>query len=193
MPTFDIKLHAEFGKYIGTKLDGAIRRGLLSTAMRVVNHIKTEVIPSEPREPVLRGVYAAGWKAQKTDGGADVYNDVPYATIIEKGVPASSVKIGRKMIDALTEWVRMKGLVAAKRPVAAGGSQFVTRIRYVKKTSDEVNDDARAVAWAIAQSMKKRGIFNGGKGLRILERALLEVPRFVVEEVTREIQRLGGG
>jgi hypothetical protein len=152
---------------MGKEIKAAAVKGLYSAAVRTVSHIQTVVIPREPRVPVDRGIYRAGWRAEKLPDGAMVINTVPYASIIELGARAGNIKPGRKMIDALTEWVRRKGL--AKK----GGTL-----------------EARQIAWAIARHMQKHGIFNEGKGLRILEKAVVQIPQFIDEEIRREIQKI---
>lgn len=156
----------------------AALRGVQSAALRLLQHVQVTVIPATKDErtgmgpPVDRGAYRASWRKRNVSNGAVVESTLPYASIIEFGARPENVKIGREMIDALTEWVIRKGL--------AGKSD----------SSVEFRSQARNIAWAIAVSMKKAGIFSGGKGLRVLERASVEVPRFIKEEVTREIERL---
>jgi hypothetical protein len=159
-----------------SELEGRMRkaalRGLLSAAHRTVGYIQNEVIPREERAPVDRGIYRAGWRARKVEGGALVYNGVPHAPMVEWGVRGENVKIGKRMIDALAEWVVRKGLVG-KQPresrAAAG----------------------RQIAWAIAKSMQKRGIFGGeGRGLRVMEKARPQIVQFIEEEVKREIEAM---
>lgn len=161
-------------------LSKAIRQGALnglySAAIRMVGEIQTVTIPQTVPEPSQRGLYKAGWKARQESDGASYDNPVKYASIIEFGVRAASVKLGRKMIDALTEWVQIKGF--------ASGAQ------------------AKQMAWAIAHSMaasikttKGAGGVGGGKGifkgtgLRIMERANKQLPQFIKEEVAREVER----
>jgi hypothetical protein len=102
--------------------------------------------------------------------GAEVANAVPHGLFIEHGVRAKNVKPGRKMIDALAAWVKRKGIVAGRgRNVAA---------------------QARGVAFAIAQSMRRKGIFNRGKGFGILKRALLPVQKYIQRELKREMAKI---
>lgn len=149
----------------------AAERGLVSAAHRVVNYIQTEIIPKEPRVPVDRGTYRAGWRARRIEGGALVYNNVPHAEIVEHGAKAENIKIGKKMIDALAEWVARKGMT--------GNAKGVERAA-----------EARRIAWAIAKSMQKNGIFNRGGGLKILEKARKMIGQFIQEEVRAELRAL---
>lgn len=153
-------------------------RGVLSTAMRTVEVITTELIPAENPPPVFMRAYAAGWRAEQTKTGADIVNTVPYAAIIEYGARPENIKVGKTMIDALSKWVLIKGLVG--KPGKSGSTRRATQ---------EV--EARNVAWAIAMHMKKVGIFNreGNQGLRIGEKALARARTFVGTEIVGEIMK----
>ncbi len=163
--SFDITQHKEIGEHVEKQVSKAIRAGLLSAAIRTVSHIKTEIVPKLQPVPFDRGVYLASWMFMPTPEGALVYNDQPYAGIIDQGVAPGRVKVGRAMIDALVEWIKRKG-------IGDGG-------------------DARSVAFAIANSLKARGIFSGGKGMQVVAKAKEKVPEFISEEVVAEIRRLG--
>jgi hypothetical protein len=156
---------SEFGLWLDKTMHDAAKAAMLSTALRIVQIITTEIIPAEPRPPVDRGAFRAGWKAKAIEGGAEITNTMPYASIIEYGAKAENIKIGRKMIEALTEWVRRKGL-AGPEP-----------------------GDASRIAWAIAQSMAKRGIFNEGQGLHVLDKAMKNAQKIIDEEYARELKR----
>lgn len=159
------------------KMKKAAMRGLLSAGHRVVAHIVNDIIPHEPRVPVDRGIYRAGWRVRKVADGVLVYNATPAAGIIEDGARAENIKIGRAMIEALTAWIIRKGLIKTVK----------TRDDAGRFTNAKRDADARQMAWAIAQSMKKKGIFNKGQGLKILARARKRIPEFLEEEVRREI------
>ncbi len=149
----------------------AFDRAALSAGHRLVSYIVNTVIPVEKLPPVDRGIYRAGWKVKPIPGGAYVYNAAPHATFIEDGVRAENVKPGKKMIEALTLWVMRKKLVKQKGKGPAA------------KAAQE--QQARAVAWAIVMAMKRKGIFRG-HGYKILKRALINLPRYIKEEIARE-------
>ena len=157
---------------LGDKQRRAGVLGLQSAAARLVSIIVGEIIPREPRVPVDRGIYRAGWRVRPLPDGAVVYNSTPHATFIEDGVRGDNVKIGKALIDALTKWVQRKGLTGAAKSAEAG-------------------TEARRIAWAIAKSMQKKGIFNGGGGLKIMARARTRIPGLIDEEVRREMRRSG--
>lgn len=167
------------------RLEGRLRtaaeKGLLSAAHRLVGVIQ-ETIDREPRKPVDRGIYRAGWAVRRVAHGVLVYNATPAASLIEYGVRAENVKIGRKMIDALAEWVLRKGLVGGRGQKRDAGGRFLN--------AGERAVEARRIAWAIAQSMKKNGIFNRGKGLRILEKARARGFDLIAQEVVGEIRKM---
>lgn len=102
------------------------------------------------------------------------------AAFIEHGVRAGNVKIGRKLIEALTAWVKRKGI----------GGRIIKgkdgRARHVKASTKE----AEGIAWAIAKSFQKKGIF-GPKGFQVLKKASRQAPRFMREEVQAKLRELG--
>lgn len=177
MAVFTIDQTDALGKHISDELKKAARRAALSACARTVQIIVTELIPGENPQPVFDAHYKQAWRAEPHDMGADVVNTIPYASVIEYGARAENIKIGKAMIEALTEWVRRKGLVGP-RPRTA-------------KARATQEDEARQVAWAIAVSMKQKGIFNRGgkKGLRIAERASKRIGKIFLEEFARERKR----
>jgi hypothetical protein len=183
MATYSLAEASSWLKHLSKGMEDAARRGLLSAAQRTVAHVQNDIIPATVPTPVARGVYRAGWVANATPKGAEVVNDVPHAAFIEEGVRGANVKIGRAMIEALAEWVRMKGL--GGRVVV--GKSGVARLQRVSA------DEARQIAWAVAKTLQKKGIFDGGKGLGIFRRAQAMIPQFIREEVQRELQAAAGG
>lgn len=179
MPSFTLDELPAFQEWIRKGCVDGAKRGALSAAMRGVEIITTELIPGENPPPIFMRAYAAGWRAEATLTGADMVNTVPYASIVEWGARPENIKIGKAMIEALTNWVLVKGLVG----------------KTTTKNRAEQTVQARQVAWAIALHMKKVGIFNrnGNQGLRIGERALKRVREFIGPEIKREIQRELGG
>lgn len=183
MATYNLKNAGVWVEVIRKDMRKAAESGLLAAAHKTVAHIQNEVIPQTEGLGTDRGIYRAGWRAMKVSGGADVMNRVPHAVFIEYGVRAGNVKIGRKMIDALTEWVRRKGIGGHTEFGGLGG-----RTKHVKATDAE----ARSIAFAIANKLKKTGIFNGGKGFKVLARASQMIPQFIREEVQRELRKAIG-
>ena len=166
MSTRTIKL-ADAEKYFGQKLGPAMikgaKRGLVSAAARATQEVVTKIIPQLIPSPVDRGTYKAGWDYGEDSDGAWFGNMSPHAPLLEWGVRAKNVRVSRAMIDALTEWVKRKGL----------GSGVI----------------ARRIAFAIATSQKMRGVFNKGKGFRVLDKIGKRLPHIIEVEVRREIER----
>lgn len=153
---------------VGPKMRKVAGRALYSAAVRGVQVMQTQLIPAATPSPIDRALYKAGWRAEPHLAGADLdgadlYNVELHALFIEKGVRAKSVKAGRAMLNALAEWAKRKGLDGADTP-----------------------QGARSVAFAIAQSMKRRGIWNE-KGLGLLAKLMKDhMPKLVNEEFRRE-------
>jgi hypothetical protein len=184
MPTFNLDESEQLEKWLNEGIQEGVKAGLLSAANRMVGVIQNEIIPAEKPQPVgVTGLYRAAWKAEPTPEGASVYNDMPYASVIEYGARAENIKIGRKMIDALADWARIKGLTghAPKH-----------------RASPEAFSAARQLAWAIARTMQGvggkpgKGIFNrdGQQGLRIAEKAVKKAADFIEEEIRGGVRRM---
>lgn len=187
---FNIRDIGAFTDFTHTQIYEAGKRGVLSAAIRLVQVIHTELIPAEDPPPIDQHFYEAGWRYVETAKGADVFNDMPYASVIEYGARADQIKPGKRMIDALAEWVVRKGFT----PKTEGN---------IQATAD-IDKAARGMAWAIAMSMMgfgdrgkypRRGIFNrdeGEGGLRIAEKAAARAEALIREEITAEIKEALG-
>lgn len=174
------KISAELDRIAKQNHEAAIR-GLRAAAVRIQGLIITETIPRTKPTPVDRGIYRAGWTVDILPNGARLRNWVPWAYFIEEGVLPKRVKISRKMIDALTEWVRRKGIGGTTKHTNGGPV-------LVEKPTPLI---ARSIAWAMATVMKKRTGIHGGKGGRgILKRTLFYAPKFIEAEIIREIEKL---
>ncbi len=131
----------------------------LGACVRGVQEIQVKLIPAiQPYPPVNRGLTRASWRYERTRNGARIYNREKAATLMESGVRAENVKIGRAMIAALSEWVAMKNLLKDNSKASVEARQATKSVQ--------------SVAWAIAKKMKRQGIFNGGQGFHFLDKAL---------------------
>lgn len=159
---------------VGQKIRLAKQRGVLSAAQRLVQVIKTEIVPGENPPPVDQGAYLAGWDAEPTADGAAVFNTAPHAPIIEEG-GRPGFQIGRAMINALAEWVTRKGLLGR------GAGSIQERAQ---------GQEARNMAWAIATKMKQRGMFvrDGQRGLHVAQKAKKRAFKIIEEEIRAELQ-----
>lgn len=192
MPTYTIEEADKWLNVVALNMKGAALKGLYSAALRMQQHIVINIIPSITPEPTARGTYKAAWRTVRLPNGAEVVNTLFQAILIEKGVRAENVKIGRKLIDALVEWIHIKGIGAHTTvTVAPSGKNSKTRsgITITTTVTKAADAEARQIAWAIAQSMRKHGIFNRGKGWNVLGRATKLAPQFIREEVARELKK----
>lgn len=169
MPTFSVD-DPELKRYLANMFEQSARRALVSTGLRVLQRIITVVIPGYPRQPVARGTYRAAWRFKQTADGCEIYNTAPHGPIVEFGARAANIKIGRRMINALVDWLQIKGI-----------------------ESNAVK--ARGIAFAIANSMKAgMGIFNGEGsspygGLRVMDKALETLEEILREEIAAELRK----
>lgn len=161
-------------------LTGKLRKraglALYSAGLRGVQVLQTRLIPAAVPQPSDRGLYKAGWRCEPhragdTVDGCDIFNVEAHAALIEKGVRGANVKPGRLMINALAQWARRKGLKGAEDP-----------------------KQARAIAFAIANRMKQRGIFNGGQGFHLLAKLMTaHMPGLIREEMAHVLIDASGG
>lgn len=170
MPVLTLKeagLHFAPGGPLQMQLRAAASKGLLSAALRSVQLIQTQEITKASPSPVDRGVYRAGWRAERLGTmDAVIYNAVKWASYIEDGVPARAVVAGRIMHENIAAWAQ----------------------RRLGFSRQEAWDIAGAIIW----KLKRRGIFNRGAGLKILETYTRDrLPAVVREEVERAIERAG--
>jgi hypothetical protein len=187
MPTvMSLKQGATWVRSLSNNFPTAAKRGLYSAGLRIMADLQND--NALPRD---RGTYRAGWRCDPTDYGADVYNVANHAIHIEGSVRPENVKIGRPMIDALAEWAKRKGLGITYKPVQEGkkGGRWVAGKGYVRAIKPAANA-LRQIAWAIAMSIKRRGLFNSPFGLRPLKTAFEKnARRYAEAEVKREIER----
>lgn len=154
-----------FVREFGPAMRKAASKGLYSAAVRSVQLIQTEAIARATPSPVDKGIYRAGWRAEKDGEGAIIFNSVPWAGLIERGVPAANVVVSRRAVEAIGEWAVRKLGVPRER--------------------------ASSVAFGILRSLQRRGIFRRGEGLRILETFTRDrLPNIVADEVRRELAKL---
>ncbi|GAC1446922.1 MAG: hypothetical protein PVSMB8_04840 [Vulcanimicrobiaceae bacterium] len=170
MGSFDLdaKGGKELEAFLAEKSVNAVRRAIISAGFRTLGAIQNEIIPAlQPHAPIDRRAYVAAWHLEIREDLVELVNSIPHAVLIDKGVRAEHVKVGRIMIDALAAWVLRKGLAGK------GASASVT---------------ARQIAWAISMTMKKVGIF-GRTGMRVGEKALKKFQEYLPDELHRAVRR----
>ncbi len=170
MTDWVIPLSKAAAQFEGLKAEmkAAAYKGLVAAGARGLQVLVVEIIPKRSPQPVDRGVFRAGWKLRIGPDYVEIYNDEPTAALIEEGVRGDNVKTGARMIAALAEWALRKGLASDSK-------------------------EAISVAWAVAKSMQKKGIFNrdGKSGLGIL-RELVEwhLDNIIEQEVLRALGQI---
>lgn len=157
-------------KFIDLGLELAAKRAILSSAHRIVGVITTEIVPALEPPPIDRRIYVAGWRAKKTDEGADFFNTTPHAPFIEHGVRPGRVRPGPPMLKALVGWVRRKGIAGRGKG---------------KKAKDEAVEVASAIMW----SLRAKGIFNEGQGFDVVGKAKERLPKILAAEWLREVKK----
>ncbi len=160
---FDLREYSRFIDRIGQgRAISAMKRGVLSGALRSLSHLQTMTRLAAPANPSGKGVGGAvnigtflqGWKATKSDDGADIYNTAPHAPIVEEGRRA-----GAKM--------------PPQEPIA----------RWVMRRLGVSRSDAQGLAFVIARAIARRGL----RARKILEGSTDEIARMVREEIDREL------
>ncbi len=170
MSSFVVSLSQAAARFeeLGKEMQVAAYKGLVSAGARGLQVLVTEIIPKRIPQPVDRGIYRAGWKLKVGPNYVEIYNDEPVSVIIEEGARAANIKIGKAMITALASWAQRKGFASGPK-------------------------EAISVAWAIAKTMQKKGIFNrdGKNGLGIL-RELVEwrLDNIIETEVLRALGKI---
>lgn len=165
MGRITIDLAPEWLRRSGDKVKKAAILGMRTAAARSVTHIQTVIIPNTRlasgrlAPPIDTRGYTAGWRAKPLDKGAIITHvNQKLAAIVEHGINAKNVKIGRAMLTALASWALRKRIATTTA-------------------------EAAQVAWAIAKTFEKKGM----EGRKVLERAQPDIRQFVRREVARNI------
>lgn len=138
MSSFVVPLSRAAARFeqLGKEMQVVVFQGLIAAGAHGLRVLVIEILPSRIPQPVDRGVFRAGWKLRVGPDYVEIYNDEAHAIFIEEGVRGSNVKPGRAMLEALASWALRKGLASDAK-------------------------EATSIAWAIARSMQKKGIFVG--------------------------------
>lgn len=151
--------------------------------------VDDEVARARPL-PVDRGTYRRSWQVAEHPDGASLFNDSPYASIIENGR-----RPGSKMppVDLIYKWVKRKHIGEMHGPrQATGKARFNGRgveARTKKLQNQRLTErQQRGIAFVIARAIGKRG----QKGHFILAKTR----EFLDVKVAKAIERAmlpGGG
>lgn len=141
----------------------AVRRGVLSGAMRAIPIVQRSTDTAPPASPkgkmgaMNTGNYRRNWRAEAIPEGARLYNNTPYEPVIEEGRRAKGV--GKEGLRNLELWVRRK-----------------LKVR---------GNEARHVAFAIARTLARRPL----AARSVMGRAKDAIVDAVMAEVNREIDK----
>ncbi len=119
---------------------GALGRASTAAAYRYMRYLQQE---SDRRGVTYMGQWKRGWRVVKTDRGALLHNDCPYAGVIEAGArPHAVSQAGR---DAIARWAARKlGLDRPEAVAAAGG--IAAKIAQVGQAPTWIVRDSLGVA-----------------------------------------------
>lgn len=115
------------------KLYASVIKGLRSAALRLETMVVEEIETATPHPAVDTAALKRSVSTERVPDGALVNVTAPHAAMIENGTRPFFPPLA-----PLVEWVKRKGLVSVK-----------------KKQTDA---DAKAIAYAVAKAMSKRGI-----------------------------------
>lgn len=189
MPTYTVPY-----SNIGTRLSEAnkarfnrvvksIRREVHTAGLAIVQDVISREVPI----PVNTANYRRGWQARDLDTGAVIYNDVPYAAIIEGGR-----RPGARMppVQIILDWVRKKRIgntfigpiqpTHGPRPSKGQGRRLTAR-------QDTVERQQWWISLQIARAIAKRGI----RGRHIMTKTKTRLDPIVQEAVLAALRSEG--
>lgn len=186
--TIDLKDLPEFmGRYATAQKDAvlkAIQTTVMTTGLRL---IQEEIAIAKPRPPVDTGTYRRGWQAAKIENGAELYNAVKYAGVIEHGRRQGA---RRPPAKALIPWVLRKGLVQKVMQEQAVKRANRPRRRRRKRAHTAVRkmQIAKGLAFVIARKIGEKGWpAPPYQPMKILEKASRRLISAVQKEATKAI------
>lgn len=130
--------------------DWAAMRARVIRAVQVEVHtsglaIVDDTIARSHPVPVDRGLYRRSWRVAELPDGASLFNDSPYASIIENGRRPGSKPPPRQPIF---DWIMRKGLARLNGP---------TQRRAGRRMKADERSRAWGLAFVIARSIGKHG------------------------------------
>jgi hypothetical protein len=179
MASFTVKLSrsdwVRYYKKLGAKLAPAAKRGAFRAALRARRHLIIATDDAPPASPrgsrgaVNTGAFKRSWKASREEYGARVYNDRPYAGVVEHGRRRGKFP----PIDEIARWAQRK------LTVRSASKRSKTGYRRMKES------EARGVAFVIARAIARRGL----KGRKILTNSQPAIRNFLRAEVHDELEK----
>lgn len=162
--TLTLRQYNSFTAALGPQWMKTVRKGLRAGAMRSVRILQeaTMKAPSGSNSPgaqgffgaVNTGAYRRAWKWRETNEGVSIFNNMPYAPVIEYGRRPGK-GISREGQIALARWVRRKMKVK--------------------------ESEAKGIAYCIARAHKRRGL-KGRRVLRDSLKSMKNVLNAEVEK-----------
>jgi hypothetical protein len=161
------QLGAKF-RALQEEIEAAGRQGAFRAALRGVRVVAEDT-------PVDEGVARAGWQVQRTPDGAELFNDVPYAGILEAGS-----RPHRPPLRPILEWVVRKFGLDLNND---GGS------RRSFESLDDVPRNTMALAMAVVQKIEDEGT----EAHWMVKNNLDELAELLDQETERMLRKLDGG
>lgn len=170
MPTVDLShLVPALAAELRVAAEEAHRQLLDSVHEAAMMGLAFAVQETDRKKAVDAGQYKRSWQARRMVGGAELYNDAPYAGVIEYGRRPNSTPPPYAVI---LKWVRRKNLTPTPKP-GRGRRRAATR-----RSKAELQ---ASLAWAIRASIAKRGI----KGRFLLRATERRLPGYVAVALRR--------
>lgn len=137
------------------KAGRAVNLATIRAARRFQSHLREE---TDAKGITDRGILKNSWRAEKTQSGAVVFSDAPYAGIIELG--ARPHKVGKRVRELLAAWaVRKLGLTPADAERAAF---FIAK---------KIEDEGQAPKYLVRDALPMARAFYREEVTRLLRRA----------------------
>jgi hypothetical protein len=172
-------------KALAGRFNTVIMRGVRSGAARclpILHAATRNAIPANPSGVGVgafnTGAYLRAWKSRGTDQGAVVFNDSPYAGIIEFGR-----RPGARMppIDVIEHWVIRKGLAKTVQKAAGRKRSAAKKLAAAYAAARE----SRSIAFVIARAIKRRGLI----ARRVMHSSLKAMGEAVYAEISVAVHR----
>lgn len=162
---------SDLGKYqqaLGRRFEGVVRRGLLSGAMACIPILQLATRTASAAKPgsggangaVNTGAFLRGWRAEKVEQGARVFNRAPHAAFVEEGRKPGKAP----PVAPIIKWMKQRGIAKGLK----GG--------------------AKKIAWLIARAIGRRGLLGRKVMERSAKEMEKVVQREVIRELDKALK-----
>lgn len=147
---------ATFGKTMRRMLKDHQREAAVAALEAAHYGVARAVEYTEQADKVDLGAYKRGWQVRKHPAGAEIFNDAPYAGVIERGRRPGSAP----PLAPILAWVKRKFSVDGLRSMAResvlrrGGT--ARDVPSLKRPAD-IEAAQRQIALAVVRKIKERG------------------------------------